>query len=85
LHIKSNCKKTWRSKIGFVYLQRKYKNIYAMKIKNSKTNQQARRLGKIVKIENSSKLNNSLDMFRLRNIDIMENKDINPYNKIFVK
>jgi len=56
-----------------------------MKIKNSKTNQQARRLGKIVKIENSSKLNNSLDMFRLRNIDIMENKDINPYNKLFVK
>ena len=56
-----------------------------MKIKNSKTNQQARRLGKIVKIENSSKLNNSLDIFKLRNIDIMKNKDINPYNKIFVK
>ena len=30
LHIKSNCKKTWRSKIRFVYLQRKYKKIKRM-------------------------------------------------------
>ena len=30
LRIKSNCKKTWRSKISFVYLRRKYKKIKRM-------------------------------------------------------
>jgi len=56
-----------------------------MKIPGSKTNQQARRLGKIVKIENSEVLNDSLDAFALRTIEMMTRKGIKPSGNIFTK
>ena len=56
-----------------------------MKIPGSKSNQQAKRLGKIVKIENSKDLNNSLDAFKLRTLEMMTRKGIKPSGNIFTK